>query len=118
MTFYIQPPGRQITLSLFVCLFVFSFCFRFFAEILFFAYFILAIGCLTLTPKVAPWHWLGSTVPIFPVAVLLGFTCTAVGHVSYRFIFIHDSCILLVCQKMFILGLTDQLHSCVVCLIV
>ena len=105
MTFYGQPPSaaHYVKFVLFVCLFVFSFYFRFFffffAEILFFAYFFLVFGCLMLTPKVAPWHWLGSTVPIFSLAFCFSrFACPAVTHVSYPFIFIHDSCVLLMCQ--------------------
>ena len=101
MTFYSQPPSatHYVKFVLLVCLFL-AFTFDFSAEILFFAYFILVllpyVNVNLKTPKVAPWHW--PTVPIFPVACFLGFTCPAVAHVSYRFIFIHDSCILLMCQ--------------------
>ena len=66
---------------------------------MFFAYFILVmlsyVNVNLKTPKVAPWHWLGVHGPYFSRSGFLGFTCPAVAHVSYRFIFIHDSSILL-----------------------
>ena len=72
-------------------------------EILFFAYFILVllpyVNENLKNPKGCAMTLVESTrFLFFPVAFFLGFTCPAVAYVSYRFIFIHDSCILLMCQ--------------------
>ena len=101
MTFYGQPHSatHYVKFVLLVCLCL-AFTFVFSAETLLFAYFILVllpyVNVNLKTPKVALWHWLGVHGPYFFRSGLLGFTCPAVAHVSYRFI--NDSCILLMCQ--------------------